>query len=98
MSLEQLIDQNVTLRGTAIDDAACAIVEVDDLGRNVYLVELASWGDKNGKRVEVTGTLRYRQIGRDPTPASTGGGDRLDVHGMVGKRYVLEGARWTLVP
>jgi hypothetical protein len=26
------------------------------------------------------------------------GGDRLDVHGMVGKRYVLEGARWTLVP
>ena len=96
MSLEQLIDRTVTLRGIAVDDAACAIVEVDDLGRNVYLVELASWGDNGGKRVEVTGTLRYRQIGRDAAPVA-GAGDQLAVHGMVGKRYVLEGATWTLV-
>jgi hypothetical protein len=94
MSIEQLVDRTVTLRGIAADDAACAIVEVDDLQRNVYLVDLASWGDNGGKRVEVTGTLRYRRIGPDAAP---GGIDQLAVHGMVGKRYVLEGAKWTLV-
>jgi hypothetical protein len=96
VSLEQLVDQTVTLRGIAVDDAACAMVEVDDVQRNVYLVDLASWGENGGKHVEVTGTLRHRRIGPDATPVP-GAGDQLAVHGMVGKRYVLEGAKWSLV-
>ena len=96
MNLEQRVGTKVTLRGVAEDDAACAIVEVDDIGCDVYLVELASWGKDRGKRVEVTGTLRYRQIGREAA-AEPSPGDQLAVHGMVGKRYVLEGATWKLV-
>lgn len=97
MNIEQLVDTRVTLRGTADDDAACAIVEVEDLQRNVYLVELSSWGKDRGKRVEVTGTLRHRRIGREAA-AEPAAGDQLAVHGMVGKRYVLEGATWKLAP
>lgn len=96
MNLEQRVGTKVTLRGVAEDDAACAIVEVDDLQRNVYIVELASWGKDRGKRVEVTGTLRHRRIGRDAA-AEPSTDDQLAVHGMVGKRYVLEGATWKLV-
>jgi hypothetical protein len=96
VNLEQLIGQTVTLRGIAIDDAACAIVDVDDIQRNVYLVDLASWGDDSGKHVEVTGTLRYQQIGQDALAPQQG--QQLAIHGMVGKRYVLEGALWTFIP
>lgn len=95
MKLEQLVDTKVTLQGIAEDDAACAIVEIDDVQPNVYLVNLSSWGKHCGKRVEVTGTLRHRRIGAEPATEPVG--DQLAVHGMVGKRYVLEGATWKLV-
>ncbi len=91
MELQEHIGKQVTLRGTADDDAAGAVVEVDD--RRVFVAGLSHW-DKTvrGQPIEITGTLARRAIGPEPKKTSTG----LVTHGMTGQRFILDGATWKL--
>lgn len=93
MDLQDSIGSKVTLRGTADDDAAGAVIAVEDTGKRVFVAGLSHW-DKTvrGKAIEVTGTLDRRSIGPEPKVTSTG----LVTHGMTGQRFILDGATWKL--
>lgn len=90
MNLDEAIGTTVTLTGTADDDAAGAILELES-GRVVFLSGKSSWGPDRGKRVEVTGKLDRRSIGSEPKPQI---GNGLVAHGMVGKRFILDEFTW----
>jgi hypothetical protein len=93
MDLQDSVGTQVTLRGTADDDAAGAVIAVEDSGKRVFIAGLSHW-DKavRGKPVEVTGKLDRRAIGPAPKVTSTG----LVTHGMTGQRFILDGATWKL--
>ncbi|MSP63398.1 MAG: hypothetical protein EXR72_24260 [Myxococcales bacterium] len=85
-----MLDQTITLVGTARDGAAGAAVMLSD-GTPVYVKGLTSWDDAwDRKRIRITGMLRDRKIGGDPDVNAKGEVS----HGMEGDSLVLEDATW----
>jgi hypothetical protein len=83
----------VTLRGTAFDAHAGAVLLLDDESP-VYVEGLSRWSpEEYGKRLEVTGTLRSVKLAPDPVVGE--GGTRR--HGMAGTQTVVVGATWRVV-
>lgn len=90
----QYVDQEVTLAGVARDSHQGAVVLLSD-GTPVYIRGLYCWdAELNFKRVKVTGILRERKIAPDPEVGPSGEVS----HGMVGDAWVLEDAKWELLP
>jgi hypothetical protein len=88
----QHIDQTVTVRGTAYNAQAGAIVELDDR-TPIYLSGLESWDDAlSGHKVEVTGTLRQRPSRLPPVAP---GGEQY--HGIPGATFAIEDAACTAI-
>lgn len=85
--------QPVTIRGVARNAALGAVVIEDKAP--VFIDGLTEWEPEVlGKRVEVKGVLRYRELSPPPTVASDGAVS----HGMGGAAPVLEDAEWTVEP
>lgn len=81
----------VTVKGTAYDARAGAIVELEDR-TPIYVAGLSEWETGwVGKAVAVTGLLRERAA---KTPAVPPGG--AQVHGLSGGTFALENATWEL--
>lgn len=94
MNFEELIDQDITVKGVAFDDHSGAVVVTDD-DSAIYIGGLPYWSKQDrGQRVEVTGTLRYEKLAPDPTVDTDG----VVSHGMFGSQLVLEGATWRILP
>ena len=88
----QHVDQTVTLRGTAYDARAGAIVELPDR-TPIYIAGLTSWDEAcSGKEIEVTGLLRQRP---SRMPNVQPGGEQS--HGLPGATFMLEGASWSVI-
>ncbi|GAB1646589.1 hypothetical protein [Krasilnikovia sp. MM14-A1259] len=81
MTIDHLVGQRVTLRGTAGDAALGAVLVVDE-STPVYIESRAGWGTLAGLTVEITGELVRVEIAplRPGEPAS---------HGAPGRQYVL---------
>lgn len=91
MDLHASIGTRVTLRGTADDEAAGAVIVLEDGESTVFVAGLSHW-DKTvrGQPIEVSGTLARRALGPAPRTSSTG----LVSHGMAGQRFILDGPSW----
>lgn len=90
MGLEQKIDSNVTITGTARNAAAGAVVLTEDR-TPVYVAGLDRWEKAfDGKQVSASGTLR-REAG-DEVVNSKGEYST----GIASGRFVLEGPTWAL--
>jgi len=82
------IDRPFTAEGTARDAKAGAAVVSD--GEPYYLEGIASWPPGlAGRRVRVSGTLRYRKL--IPDPATSGGAHAA---GATGTQLVIERPTW----
>jgi hypothetical protein len=94
MDFEKLVDQEITVQGTAFDAHAGAVVVTGD-GTELYVGGLDYWSKQDrGKSVEVTGTLRSQKLAPDPTEGPGG----VATHGMFGSQLVLERATWRVLP
>jgi hypothetical protein len=94
MDLDRLVDQPVTLTGTARDARLGAVLVLDDR-TPVYLAGVEEWpGAANGAQVSVAGTLRRRKLLPDPVVGPDGGIS----DGLQGLSFVVEGAAWSVVP
>jgi len=92
-TLDNLLDQEVTVRGVARDAAMGAVVVRDGGGEPIYVAGLREWPPAaSGKRVEVKGTLRRKKIAPDAGVGADGGVS----HGMGGAVLVLENPTWTV--
>lgn len=91
MSLEKMVDSEVTIEGTARNAAAGAVVLTDDR-TPVYMDGMDRWDrTADGKKVSAKGTLRKRG-NSDPLV-----NDKGEVrHGVAGDQFVLEKPSWTL--
>lgn len=89
--LEQMVDSDVTIEGTARNAAGGAVVLTADR-TPVYIDGLGEWNRAtDGKQVRAKGTLRRR--GADQTQGANGEQN----HGFPGERFVLEGPSWSAV-
>jgi len=85
------VGESVTIRGTAVDARAGAIVQLPD-GTPIYVAGLFEWEERvSEKEVEVTGRLVHRPSRIPPTAPN---GPRY--HGL-GETFALEEASWTVV-
>lgn len=92
-TLESQIDQEITVRGTARNAAAGAVVLTPER-TPVYVAGLDAWDlAHDGQPIAATGTLRKRRLTAEPVPGPRG----EQVHGIPGEVFVLERATWTLV-
>jgi hypothetical protein len=90
----ELLEQTVTLVGTARDAHQGAVVVLAD-GTPVYIAGLPSWEDAwDRKRIVAKGVLRRRRLAPDPAVGPRG--ERS--HGMVGASLMLEDATWEAAP
>jgi len=90
MSLDQQVGTKVTIRGTARNAAAGAVVLTDDR-TPVYVAGLDRWDRAtDGKQISASGTLR--KVGGDPVVNDRG----EHSHGVPGDRFVLEQPTWTV--
>lgn len=90
MNLSDQVDQQITLRGRAMDAHAGAALLLED-GGAVYVDGLRAWSrEVRGELVEITGTLRRRALAPDPVVDEQG---RVS-HGMAGSQLVLADAVW----
>ena len=90
MSLEQQIDTQVTIEGTARNAMAGAVVLTADR-TPVYVDGVESWdGSVDGKQISASGTLR-RRAGDDVVNAN---GEHAS--GISGPHFVLEQPTWTV--
>ena len=88
--LNQQVDREVTIEGTARNAAGGAVVLTDDR-TPVYVDGLEAWDRKtDGKKVKAKGTLRRR--GGQQTVNAQG----EHSHGIPGERYVLEKPTWSV--
>ena len=86
------VDEVVTVRGTARNARAGAIVQLDDR-TPIYVAGLTAWdAGYRDKQVEATGLLRKRPPRVPKTPP---GG--LQSHGLTDETFVLEEASWSVV-
>ena len=84
--------REVTIRGTALDAHAGAML-VRDGAPDVFISGLTHWPpEARGRTVEATGVLRSRKL--SPAPAVSDQG--VVTHGMSGDALVLEDADWKL--
>lgn len=92
MELDEMLGKRVTLRGTAYDAHAGAVLMLPD-GITVYVSGLSAWDEQlYGREVELTGVLNREQLGPEPTVTEDG-----HTHGMVGRPLVLREASWQAV-
>ncbi len=90
MSLEQNIDKQITIEGTAKNAMAGAIVLTPDR-TPVYVDGLERWDRAvDGKAISASGTLRRR--GGDDVVAANG----EQSSGITGDHFVLEQPTWTV--
>ena len=88
--LDAVLDEVTTVSGTAHQAMMGAVVFTAE-GTPVYIAGLREWDDgRSGKSIEVTGVLRKKSLGPDPTVDEDGAVS----HGIEGTQYVLEGATW----
>lgn len=81
MDLDVHLGQRITVRGTAHNAHAGAVVVPEGGELPVYVQDLAAWGGKVGQDVRVTGVLRLvPPTVRPDGPVS---------HGLTGPVYVL---------
>jgi len=84
--------KEATLKGTAKDAKAGAVIVVDD-GRVVYLEGLDSWPNGSlNKRVEAKGVLVSKKFIPDPVNEN---GDICQ--GAEGDQLVIERPKWTIL-
>ena len=92
MSLSSLVDQQVTLSGTARNAHQGAVLLTEDR-TPVYVDGLPEWNDAfDFQQVAITGTLRFRRIAPDASIDEDGAVS----HGMSGAVHVIEDATWSL--
>jgi len=92
--LDTMVDQKVSLSGTAMDSKAGAVLVADD-DTIVYLEDVDYWDASfAGKPVGVTGTLRRKQA----IPPAAVADDGAISQGMDGDQWVLEDPQWRLGP
>jgi hypothetical protein len=90
MDLEQLLGQEVTLHGTAMDAHAGGVLELDD-GAVVFVADVQYWDDDvAGRRLVLSGVLAREALGPEPEV----GADGVPTHGMSGQAYVVRDATW----
>lgn len=90
MSLEQQVDTQVTIEGTARNAMAGAVVLTADR-TPIYVEGLERWDSAfDGKKVSASGTLRKR--GGDDTVNAAG----EHSSGITGNHFVLEQPTWAL--
>lgn len=90
MSLEQQINSQVTIEGTARNAMAGAVVLTADR-TPVYVEGLDRWDRAiDGKKVSASGTLRKR--GGDDVVGANG----EQASGITGDHFVLEQPTWTV--
>lgn len=88
--LQQLVDNDVTIEGTARNAAAGAVVLTDDR-TPIYIDGLDAWDRAtDGKKVRAKGKLRKRNAG----PLVNTKGEHS--HGVPGDRFVLEQPSWSV--
>ena len=88
---EEHLGETITLRGTACDARAGAMLLLPD-ETPVYVIGLFSWDEElSGNEVEVTGQLEKKP---SRTPRVPPNEDQS--HG-VGERFVIREATWTVV-
>ncbi|MFI9815572.1 hypothetical protein [Saccharothrix variisporea] len=80
IDLDAHLGRRVTLRGTAHDAHAGAVLVPEGGEPPVYVEHLAAWGADAGRDVRVTGVLRLVPPTTRPRPVS---------HGLTGAVYVL---------
>jgi hypothetical protein len=94
MDIERFMNDEITVRGTAFDAHAGAVVVTDD-GDQMFIEELPYWSKQDrGKGVEVTGTLRSQKLAPDATVDADG----VPSQGMMGSQLILERATWRVLP
>lgn len=94
MDIERFMNDEITVRGTAFDAHAGAVVVTDD-GDQMFIEGLPYWSKQDrGKAVEVSGTLRSQKLAPDPTVDADG----VPSHGMMGSQLTLERATWRVLP
>ncbi len=85
-----MMDQEVTLLGTARNAHAGALVVLSDR-KTIYVLGLQSWPKElDRKQVRVTGTLRRTKLAPDPEVNDEGEVS----HGMKGRVTVVADASW----
>ncbi len=91
IALDGMVDTNATIKGTARNAHAGAVVLTEDR-TPIYIDGLQSWSatGMDGRDVEVTGTLRLRSLAPDPVVDDDGAVS----HGITGDSYVIENASW----
>lgn len=90
MDLEKLRDKTVTLKGTARDAKAGAVILIED-NVPIYIRGLHGWPDELfGMQVSVSGLLKLVKLIPDPVMTEDGGHST----GAWGKNWVLENAEY----
>jgi len=91
--LEDKLNQNITILGTAHDAFLGAII-LTESDIPVYVSGLEEWDDIIlGRNIEAKGLLKKRTIGPEPVVDADG----AISHGIEGLQYVLEDASWSSV-
>jgi hypothetical protein len=91
MDLTHLVNQTVTLQGTAENAHSGGVVLCDD--KPVYVDGVAWWDQTTGQRIEVTGLLVEAELAPDPQEENG-----LVSHGVTGTNLVLRDATWRVLP
>jgi len=85
-----MMDQEVTLQGTARNAHAGALVVLSDR-KTIYVGGLQEWPDElDRKQVRVTGVVRRTKLAPDPEVNAEGEVS----HGMVGSVTIVDEAVW----
>jgi hypothetical protein len=94
VDLAASLGKSVSLVGVA-ENAKLGAVVVPASGGPVYVTGLDSWPDHLSKtRVRVSGTLQERKLAPDPVVGPNG--ERSA--GMEGMAYVIDDAKWEVLP
>ena len=90
--LEPMLDQNVTINGTARIAMLGAVILTDDR-TPVYVDGIERWDNNtDGRSIAASGLLVRKKLAPDPVVDADGGHS----HGIEGTQYVLESANWSL--